>query len=750
MRRWVGDLVLGFRLAVGGGRGSWTRLALTGIGIGVGVAVLLVATSLPTALAARDVRAEKLRGETSAPIPGVDPLYKADLYTDFGDRSVRGSYLKAGGPAAPLPPGADRIPGDGEILVSPELKKLLASPEGELLRPRFPERIVGTIGQPGLEGPYELRFYAGDAGIEPAEGNTVYEFGGGSRAQVMNPFLYLTALFFVVILLFPVLVFVGISTRLSGAQRDRRLAALRLIGASAHRVRRIAAGEALLGALIGLTVGFALFYFVRQFTEQIRLASAAVFRSDLTPAVPLMVLVVLFVPVLAVVTSMIAMRRTVIEPLGVVRDVKPVRRSLWWRLVPILLGIGLLAGHAGAVREVKTTSAQVALVTGVCLLMLGIPLLLPWLVERSVGMLTGGSPAWQLAVRRLQLDSGTAARVVGGVAVVLAGAIALQTILATAERDIIQRDDTRTDINQLIVNGAGPGIGEALAQSPAVREVYGLGYLSARTEQTNDWLSVIVADCRALNMVLKVPDCRDGSVYLPEGSDVRSGETLAFVDEEGNRGTRWTVPDAEHPAINPIGPVSLGVYVTPSVLRSVVTQTRRDTFHAMLDPAVPNAAEQARNALAPLRWRANAYFAGKTGMGEAEQVFTAMRRGLFAGAVLVLLLVGASLLVVAVEQIRERRRPLAVLAASGVPRRVLAWSLLWQNAFPLVLAMVVSVATGAGLGALLLKVLAQPVTLDWAGIALLTGVTSVAVLLVTLLTLPALRRATGALGLRAE
>jgi hypothetical protein len=119
-----------------------------------------------------------------------------------------------------------------------------------------------------------------------------------------------------------------------------------------------------------------------------------------------------------------------------------------------------------------------------------------------------------------------------------------------------------------------------------------------------------------------------------------------------------------------------------------------------------------------------------------------------AGSLITLLLAGASLLVPALEQVRARRRPLAVLTASGVPRSTLAWSLLWQNAIPLLLAMVVAVATGAGLG--VLRVLAQPVALDFAGMGVLAGASVLLVLLVTVPTLPALRRATGALGPRTE
>ena len=69
---------------------------------------------------------------------------------------------------------------------------------------------------------------------------------------------------------------------------------------------------------------------------------------------------------------------------------------------------------------------------------------------------------------------------------------------------------------------------------------------------------------------------------------------------------------------------------------------------------------------------------------------------------------------------------------------------------PLVLSTVVSVATGIGLGALAVRVSNAEVAYDWLGIATVAGAAMALVLVVTALTLPSLRRATGALGLRTE
>ena len=446
-------------------------------------------------------------------------------------------------------------------------------------------------------------------------------------------------------------------------------------------------------------------------------------------------------------TSLFAMRRTIIEPLGVVREQKPVRRRLWWRVVPALAGIALLASQFGKLDE-KSKPEQWPVVLGVVLLMFAIPVLLPWLVERVVFRLRGATPALQLAVRRLQLDAGTAARVVGGVAVVLAGTVTLQMILAGVEHEVITEEKAELNNRYLAVSTGDatkvPDLPDVLARSKGVVAVHKL----ARTYGTlpNDrYVTIAVGPCAALRSLANIADCADGKAYLVQFG---SGETDAKAGDSLNlekAGTTWTVPELEQAT----GTRS-GIYLTPAAARGLSLAESSTELQAELDTALPDVAEHVRNAIAPYSWRVNTFYIGQDDTAQAEQMFLAVRRALYAGSFITLLLAGASLLVVALEQVRERRRPLAVMAASGVPRGTLARSLLWQNAVPLVLSTVVSVATGILLGVLVMRVFNAEVAYDWAGIGTVAGIAVGLTLLVTALTLPSLRRATGALGLRTE
>ena len=121
--------------------------------------------------------------------------------------------------------------------------------------------------------------------------------------------------------------------------------------------------------------------------------------------------------------------------------------------------------RSGSARETPAAVAVVLLLTGVATL-------LPWLVEAVVRRLDGGAVAWQLAVRRLQLDGGASARVVSGIAVAVAGAIALQTLFSGVQAEYTHPTGADLRRAQLVVEDYGRPLGrtgERLAAAPGVR-----------------------------------------------------------------------------------------------------------------------------------------------------------------------------------------------------------------------------------------------------------------------------------------
>jgi ABC-type lipoprotein release transport system permease subunit len=764
----MSDLALGVRLAVGGGRTSLARFALSTFGIAVAVAVLLVGASVGTMVEGFQTRESANAIGENKPVPGVDPVYVQSGVTEFRGETIDARYVYAEGADHPVPNGMHALPGPDEVVVSPALADLLRSPEGELLRPRFPGRIAEVLDTSVVPEPGDLIAYVGaDRGlVDKPNAMPVYEFGDEGARFVLPPEVLVLVLAGAVVLLLPVFIFVASASRIAGAERDRRLSALRLVGSGSRQVRRIAAAESLVSALAGLVLGITAFLVLRQFSEDVTLFGLRVYESDVVPDPVLVVLIVLAIPALAVLTALFALRRTIIEPLGVVRYAKPVRRRLWWRVALVVAGVALLLTQAGLSKSSGLWPVVVS--AGAALLLLGVPVLLPWLVERVAGRIHGGPSSWQLAIRRLQLDSGTSARVVGGVAVVLAGAVTLQTVLMTAQGDVGVGEEVEpaveVSVSEAIVDDVVADLGSvaAVRDTSVVRNAQ--GYRPDTDPATGSSYFISVMDCETAEQLVGIRGCADGQVWALEGRapTPKPGERLEFREYE-QQGTEvdpsryttvdsWTVPDdLRHVPFSENMRVYVDLVVTPGALGSVRLPRDDAIVHAPVGDISSDDLERLRNAVAEYGPDIYVHSSG-TGqdLSKGQQIFVAVRQALYAGSIFTLLLAGVSLLVLALEHIRERRRPLAVLAATGVPRGVLARSLLWQVALPIGLGVLVAVLTGVGLAWLVVRLSNDPLFIDWAGVGLLAAGAALLALLVTAMTLPFLRSATRLTSLRTE
>jgi ABC-type lipoprotein release transport system permease subunit len=767
LRRWLNDIAIGVRLAVGSGRTSAARLTLSAVGIAVAVAVLLITACAGTITASRHQR--EYAGLPNDSRADVAPTYWTTSDVEFREEHISVFYVRGSGPDSPKPAGLSTLPKAGEMYVSPALAEMLRSAGGELLRPRLPDRVVGTLPQELVPMPRDLVAWVGadETLVDWESTSLVYGFGLTTPQSDFDPGLMAMILAGGAVLLLPVFVFITSASRIAGAERDRRLSALRLVGAGARQVRWIAAAESLVSAVVGLVLGAALFLFVRQFAENASLYSVRVYESDLVPNPALVVLIVLMIPALAVMTALVALRRTIIEPLSVVRQSKPVRRRALWRFAVVAVGIVLLTTQLGAAEN--TTIWGWAVAGGVVLLLLGVPVLLPWVVERVVGHVKGGPSSWLLAIRRLQLDSGTSARVVGGVAVVLAGTIALQTMLLSLGGQIAGADDDRQNAGTMEVSmtsSLAPNVLKDLRQVNGIETAYLIDTVTAYQAETMHEMAIL--DCTTLSELTDVKTCEDGDTFFAKNGDTPPpppGTTLEFRDYNHSAGEEWdapsytvfgtwTVPAATPKAVEVKDdyPLYSTILVTPGAVQNTILDTNQVKIVAqMANGTTPTQLEEIRNAIADYRWQIYVYTYDTVAERNVDQqAFVTFRNTLYAGSIFTLLLAGVSMLVMALEHIRERRRSLAVLTASGVPRGVLSRSLLWQVALPIVLGVLMALLTGLGLAALVMRLARQPLAIDWPGVAVLCAGAAALTILVSAMTLPFLRSATRLTTIRME
>ncbi|MFH9113726.1 FtsX-like permease family protein [Streptomyces globisporus] len=771
------DLGLGVRFAAAGGREGWIRTLLTAVGVGLGVALLLLASSVPHLLDERNAR-EQARSETrisdspDANAPKSDSsVLRINTTTEYHDRTVAGYLMRPDGSTPVLPPGVTGFPGADEMVVSPALRQLLAEPGNELLRERLPYEITGTIGDAGLRSPGELLYYAGSDTLTPAKGgHRIDGYGDSREGDPLPPLLIVLTVLVCVVLLVPVAIFIATAVRFGGDRRDRRLAALRLVGADIRTTRRIAAGEAMFGALLGLLIGLAFFLVGRLFVGSVEIWDVSAFPADLVPDPRLALLIVVAVPLTAVLVTLVAMRSVVIEPLGVVRRGRERGRRLWWRLLMPLAGLAVF-GFTGRISAYEYAPEKpFGIAAGTVLVLVGLALLLPWLVEACVNRLRGGPVPWQLATRRLQLSSGAASRAVSGVTVAVAGAIALQMMFAAMNADFNRmtgQDPTRAQFAGYSEDVTGEAATSAIERFRATKGVdVVIGSVEAYASRPGDYAdedvqpttSLTVGTCATLRELARIGACEDGDTFVvhPPGDK----DMTAWVDETARKGKvveissggkpmRWTLP-ADSPTVqgrkDPMGETHYGIMATTGAVDAGKLPGATISVQIRVDRSVPDVAEYVRNTAAKVD--PGMRFVTLDSV-ERDRQYASIQTGLQVGATAVLLLIAASMLVSQLEQLRERRRLLSVLVAFGTRRSTLGWSVLWQTAVPVVLGLAVAVAGGLGLGAALAWLIEKQVA-DWWLFWPMVGAGGALIALVTLLSLPPLWRLMRPEGLRTE
>ncbi|MGW1790835.1 FtsX-like permease family protein [Streptomyces tubercidicus] len=775
---WARDLTMGMRFAAGGGREGWIRTALTAAGVALGVAVLLLGASVPGLMDAWHGR-EKARenlGQAHEPPPADDTLRYTSTDTVFHGAPVRGRLVRPDGAHPPVPPGIRQLPGPGRMVVSPALKELLDSPGGALLRERLPYRVAGVIGDEGLRGPQELTYLAGSATpLAAPDSYRIDRFGKEWDPQPMRAPAVVLVIMTCVALMTPVLVFIGTSVRFGNERRERRLAALRLVGADVRTTRRIASGEALFGSLLGLVAGGALFLAGRQCASVITLWDINVFPSDVTPAPPAVALIALLVPTAAVAVTLFAQRGVTIEPLGIMRRRPPVRRRLWWRVALPAVGTLLLVPLAWASPWRDTPVNTVRLAAGAMLLLLGVTALLPWLVDAVVGRLRGGPVSWQLAVRRLQLNSSSATRAVSGITVAVAGAIAIHMLLTGMQSGFAQAYAESGKQPRIGLWGTAHGWPQtqraltALRATPGVTAARGTidtnaNLLTApgRPRPVNRVVTIAIGSCAELRTLARLDSCRDGEVFLTgargrvRGPALTPGATLdlnpPYTEGDPVRPAPWKIPTASgdarlrHSGRAP-GSILYDLLATPAAVDIGRFRYPSAEYQVDFDRGTPDAVEHIRNTAARID-PAMAEHSSVDNPHDAQ--YSSVRNGLFAGAAITLLLIGSGLIISTVERFQERRRVLSTLDAYGTRRSTLGLAVLWQTALPVVLGLGLALVCGLALGALLLTMTGSAVTVDIPVVAGMAGIGGGVILFVTALSLPPLWRLMRPDGLRTE
>jgi hypothetical protein len=768
---------LGLRLAVSGGREALIRLVILAAALGIGVGLLLTAIAGVNAVSTQNARyawldtgappapAAIARGETAtggtaaaAGAASRDPLRVLITKDEFHAQTIYRADVAATGPTAPVPPGIPRDPGPGQYYVSPALSALLRATPADQLADRYPGRQAGLIWPAGLPSPSSLVIVIGrpagqlshlPGAAEVTSLNTTSpSICGGSRGCVVRGgfgpsgedlVLSLVAL----VLLLPVLIFIGTATRLSAARREQRFAAMRLVGATPTQISRIAAVESAIAAVAGVAAGFGLFFVLRVPLAAIPFTGQPFFPAELSLSLPDIIAVTVGVPAAAAVVARMALRRVNISPLGVTRRATPAPPRAW-RVLPLLAGLAVLGLFALNGKPVTLGGQVLVFVPGLALIMIGLVIAGPWLTGAGAQMMARRArrPAGLIAARRLADDPRAAFRAVSGLALALFVFTVTSALIATKETKTSEPIAGPAASNVLVDQfSASPGLEMAGSEPPPsatvltrlrqVPGVQGIAEFRALPGLTISSPQLSVHDVPAAVVSCAQLASSPGLGRCPAGA--AAAKVPAFLSQTLGPLAKVTFP-AVHVSARRLASLPLSsLDVATNGSAPVIEQAR-----TLLENAYPTGVASYLNGLA----------SPPQTLGEARTVghSTNIAYQQLADVVILtsLTIAGCTLAVAMAAGLAERKRPFSLLRLTGARLRMLRHVIVLESAVPLLA--VAAVAIGAGFGAAAMysaTEMQRPLAGPGAAYYVMTAAGIVLALGLILATFPLLRRITG-------
>ncbi|HEY3943081.1 MAG TPA: FtsX-like permease family protein [Acidimicrobiales bacterium] len=423
---------LGLRLTLGSGREAALRVLITAVAVALGVGLLLAALAGMNGLHAQTDRGAWLDTSAQGVPPGssADPLWWLSGTDEFDNQAINRVDVATTGPGAPALPGIAHLPDPGEYYASPALSSLLKSVPADQLGNRFPGRQIGVIGAAGLPSPNSLIIVIGHTVHQLSKAPGVVQVAAIQRTPAScyacestigsGPVLEFILAGGAVALLLPVLILIATASRLSAARREERFAAMRLIGATPHQISVVSAVEAVVASVVGVAVGFGLFFAFRPLLYHVPFTGSPLSPGDLSLQWVDVSIAVIGVPVAAIISARLALHRVQISPLGAKRRTSS-RPPRMVRIMPLLAGIGVLAYFDGAGKPGAIGGQLLELLVGFVLLVVGLVLAGPWFTTAGARLMAnrGNRPSSLIAGRRLLDNPKAAFRFVSGLVIAL-------------------------------------------------------------------------------------------------------------------------------------------------------------------------------------------------------------------------------------------------------------------------------------------------------------------------------------------
>ena len=685
---------LGLRLTLGSGREAALRVLVTAAAVALGVGMLLACLAGANGLHAQTDRGAWLdtSAQAVAPTSTSGRLWWLTSTDEFSNQEIDRVDIAASGPNAPVPPGIPHLPGPGEYYASPALTTLLRSEPANELRDRYPAHQIGTIGAAALPSPNSLIIVIGHTARQLSQAPGAVEVGAIQSTPAScyacqnttgsGPVLQFILAGGAVALLLPILILIAPASRLSAARREERFAAMRLVGATPRQISAVSAVEAAVAAVAGVAAGFALFFVFRPLLYHVPFTGAPFAQGDLSLQWIDIALAVIGVPVAAVVSARLALRRVQISPLGVSRRASS-RPPRIVRIIPLLAGIAVLA-YFDAVGKPGSNGSQILeLLVGFVLLIVGLVLAGPWFTTAGSRLMAkrANRPATLIAGRRLLDNPKAAFRFISGLVIALFVASAMigaLSSIAAATSSSSGGSAGRDTLSELFCSfymsncpasaevSSVPGqVLDELRSTPGVRAVT---VVHQNPTQAQLGTSFGVVACDQLAKTPAIGKCAPGA------TEASIGYFLSNLLGHNSNASSTVWPSA-HLSAADVARLPVDAVVVATNGSSGSLERARTT----LERAFPfQGAPVAVDALDP----------------STARLLTMIQDMTDVIIVASLIIAACSLAVTIAAGLGERKRPFSLLRLTGVPTSLLHRVVALESALPLFLVAAVSIVVG--------------------------------------------------------
>lgn len=747
----MSEFLLGLRLLFGSGRGTRVRFLLMTLGGSLGVCCLALVLTIPSILGAHDGRAADRDPQVFAGERSGQPTLVLERTDPHGSKPFGRVFLARGKDADRVqpPPGLSELPAAGEVFVSPALHDQLRREPG--LKGLLPGAEKGLIGPSGLTDPNELYAYVGSTRSELADDARALKSFGSEHpptTAVEKSTLDILRFTLAALVLLPLGVFLSVCAKLSAASRNRRLAALRLLGLSAKGTQRVNAAETVVAAFLGALLGLGEFWLLNQIMARTGLPGLKWYPADGALSASTIAVCLIGCTALSWFVGRASARAAATNPLSTRRTAAPRAPRVWGGLL-LVTGLGIVIGYCATGltdNPAQSTGINSLLVPGGVLLTgLGLVLVMPLL---SYGIATrlarSGNLALSLAMRRNEVEPGSAMRVVTGLVLLVFSASLAQGVLV--EEQQITRSDSPVQEYGLRLSQLGEEQQTKLRDIPGVRaDALVMEPHTDPAKEGGDWQApALVATCAQLaKLVERSAGCEEGKVLRLQDPDVSDSplkpSTYVMKQQDGKRTSlKVKVPSATvlfdgyevtnlpSPGLL-VPPSELPAHALPAAATLVLTSSSEPgTVRDVLDRI---------GAVAPT---ANVDPAGINidGLQQITVIETLLALGMVMGLVIGV----AAFLVSVTDRAVERRPQITALSLIGARARTLRFVQCTQVVLPLAVGLLLALVAGKLAESAYLVTGGGEIFWDGAGVPLLVAAMAGVLVLAVVGTLPLVGR----------